>query len=197
MSASLPSDPRPDDPRPWEVLERTYLLRKPPWLTLRQDHVRLANGQVIAEYFVNEYPDWINVVAVTEARQIVLVRQYRHGLGRVDYELPGGVADDTDASPEASARRELLEETGYGGGDWRPFMVLSPNPALQSNLVHTFLATGVRLLHPPRPEATEELSVHLLDAAAARRAVFGGEVIQALHAAPLLRYFLETGAGTD
>jgi 8-oxo-dGTP pyrophosphatase MutT (NUDIX family) len=178
----------PDDPRPWEVLSSTYLHRKR-WLTLRQDRVRLPGGGVIDEYFVNEFSPWTNVVAVTDDHKIVLVRQYRYGLGAVHFELPGGVVDPGE-EPAAAARRELLEETGFGGGHWELLMTLSANPALQTNLTHTFLATGVVLQQPPECHPTEELSIHLIPMGEVRRIVLEGEVVQALHAAPLLKFLL-------
>ncbi len=181
----------PDDPGPWEVIDSTYLHRKP-WLTLRQDRVRLPGGGVIDEYFVNEYPPWTNVVAVTVDRKLVLLRQYRHGLGAVHFELPGGVVDPGE-EPGAAARRELLEETGFGGGDWQPFAVLSANPALQTNLTHTYLATDVQPVRPPEAHPTEEVTVHVVPFAEARRIVLSGEVVQALHAAPLLKFLLLNG----
>ncbi len=180
--------PYPDDPRPWEVLDSEYLHRKA-WLTLRRDRVRLPGGGVIPEYYVNEYPPWTNVVAVTADRKVVLVRQYRYALGAVHFELPGGVVDPGE-EPAAAARRELLEETGFGGGRWEPFLTLSANPALQTNLTHTFLAIGVGPLRPPEAHPTEELTVHVVPVAEVRRIVLSGGVVQALHAAPLLKYLL-------
>ena len=91
-----------DDPKPWDVLDSVYLSRKP-WLTLRQDRVRLPNGTIIEDYNVLEYPDWINVVAVTEEGAFVLVRQSRHGRQAVNDELTAGVVDPDDANPEAAA----------------------------------------------------------------------------------------------
>src|ERR1700755_2796574 len=109
------------DPLPWDVLGSSYLARKP-WLTLRQDRVRLPGRAVIEEYFVlespawahvgpvtsarrvgrgREYPPWVTVVAVPSEGRVVLVRQYRQGLGRVGVELPGGVVDPGDPSPES------------------------------------------------------------------------------------------------
>ncbi len=70
----------PDDPRPWRVLSREYLHRKP-WLTVRQDRVLLPSGTEIGEYWVSEYPDWVNVVATTRRDDLVLIRQYRHVFG--------------------------------------------------------------------------------------------------------------------
>jgi 8-oxo-dGTP pyrophosphatase MutT (NUDIX family) len=180
-----------DDPQPWQVLSSKYLYRKR-WLTLRQDRVRLPGGGVIDEYFVNEYTPWTNIIAVTTERKLVLVRQFRYGLGAVHFELPGGVVDAGEEPAEA-ARRELLEETGFGGGQWQPFLTLSANPALQTNLTQTFLATGVEQLQKPLSEATEELTIHVVAVAEARRIVLEGEVIQALHAAPLLKFLLLHG----
>lgn len=177
------------EPQPWAVLESTYLSRKP-WLTLRQDRVRLPSGVVIDDYFVLEYPGWVNVVAVTPEDRIVLVRQYRHGLGRVSVELVAGVVDATDASPEAAARRELREETGYGGGTWSPLCVVSANPATHDNLTHSFLAIGVKPVAPPAPEATEDIRVLTVAVPEVGRMIDAGEVVQALHMAPLLKYLL-------
>jgi 8-oxo-dGDP phosphatase len=185
----------PDDPSPWTLLDRSYIFQRPPWLTLRQDHLRLPNGHEIPEYWISEYPAWVNVVALTRTDQVVLVRQYRPGLGEVHFEIPAGVVDETDASPEAAARRELLEETGYGGGRWSSLLTLSANPALQNNLTYSFLAEGVEPGAGPMHEATEDLRVHVVPLGDLPRLIDTGEVVQALHAAPLLRYLLRRQAG--
>src|SRR5262249_5535961 len=151
-----------------------------PWFTMRRDRVRLPGGGVIEEYHVWEFPEWANALALTADGRLVLVRQFRYALGEVHFELPGGVCDGGE-EPLAAARREVLEETGYGGGVWLPWMVLAPNSALQTNRTHTFLATGVERLREPGPEATEELTVHLVPLPEARRIVLEGDMIQALH----------------
>jgi 8-oxo-dGTP pyrophosphatase MutT (NUDIX family) len=180
----------PDDPAPWKVLTREYLSRNP-WNTVRVDRVELPTGAIIPEYFVSEYRPWVNVVALTPDDQVLLVRQYRHGLGQVHYELPAGTTDAGETSLEGAARRELLEETGYGGGRWSPFMTLSANPALQDNLTYTFLAEDVVRLAAPHTEAGEDLRLHPVPAADIERLLDAGEIVQALHAAPLARYVLK------
>lgn len=177
-----------DDPKPWTVRASKYLSKEPPWWTLREDHVVLPTGAEIERYWIMEFPTWCNTVAVTDDEQIVLVRQYRHGIGGVHFELPGGVADH--GTPEESARMELLEETGYSGGTWSPLLSISANSSLQTNITHTFLAEGVRKTAEHAHEDTEDLRIHLIE----KRDVLGlidrGEMIQALHVAPLLRYLL-------
>jgi len=178
----------PGDPLPWQVIDSTYVA-KSNWFTVRRERLRLPSGAEIAEYWVNEYRPWVNVVAVTATDELVLIRQYRHGLGAVHFEIPAGTTDPGETDLEAATRRELLEETGYGGGAWSPLITLSANPALQNNLAHTFLAEGVTLLQPPHPESSEDLRVHLVPLADVGRLLDSGEdFIQALHIAPLLYY---------
>jgi 8-oxo-dGTP pyrophosphatase MutT (NUDIX family) len=182
-----------DDPRTWEVVSSSYVARKE-WFTVRLEHVRLPNGAEIPEYWVTEYRPWVNVVAVTTADEVVLLRQYRHGLGAVHFEIPAGTTDAGEHDLEAAARRELSEETGYGGGKWSPLFTLSANPALQNNLTHTFLAEDVTLLSRPRPESSEDLRIHLVPVAQLPAVIEGGGFIQALHVAPLLRYLMRRPA---
>ena len=100
----------------WRTVESEYLIQRP-WLTARRDKVELPDGRVHPEYYVLEYPDWVNVIAITEDKQFVMVEQYRHGLEDVFTELVAGVIEK-DEAPLAAAQRELLEETGFAGG-WK------------------------------------------------------------------------------
>jgi 8-oxo-dGTP pyrophosphatase MutT (NUDIX family) len=184
----------PDDPQPWKVLSREYLSRQF-WYTVRVDAVQLPGGAIIEKYWVNEYVPWVNVVAVTKDGLVLLVRQYRHGLEQVHYEIPAGVTDPGDVSMEAAARRELLEETGYGGGRWSALMTLSANPALTNNLTYTFLAEDVEPMAEPNPGASEDLRLHPTPIAALEGLIGRGDFIQALHVAPLLKFLLQRRSG--
>ncbi len=161
-----------------------------PWLTARRDKVRLPNGVINPEYYVLEYPDWINIIAITVDGRMVFERQYRHGRGEVGYEIPAGVCEPGE-TPEQAARRELLEETGFGGGSWRLNMVAAPNPSTSTNLCYSFIATGVHKIGDQRLEATEDIAVHLLYEDEVLHLMREGKIIQAPMLCSLWKYFAE------
>ena len=101
----------------WKTLKSEYIIKRP-WLTARRDVVQLPNGEINDEFYVLEYPDWINVIAITPDDHFVFVRQYRYALDLDSVELCAGVIEPNE-TPEEGARRELLEETGFGGGEWK------------------------------------------------------------------------------
>ena len=178
----------------WTVLESEYLIRRP-WLTARRDKVQLPSGVINPEYYVLEYPAWVNIIAITEDGRMIFERQYRHGRGEVGYEIPAGVCEPGE-TPEEAARRELLEETGFGGGTWRLNMVAAPNPSTSTNLCHRFIATGVRRLSDQHLEATEDIEVHLLYEDEVLRLMREGRIIQAPMLCSLWKYFAEKTSTT-
>ena len=186
-----PSTTPNTDDRKWEILSSEYLIRRP-WLTARRDHVKLPTGVENKEYYILEYPDWVNVIAITKEGEFVMIRQYRHGLGETRYELSAGVCEEGE-DPMESARRELYEETGYGGGEWQLWMTVSPNPSTSTNLTYSFLATDVERISTQHLESTEDITVHLLSEAEVRALLENDEIRQALMAAPLWKYFASKG----
>ena len=88
----------------WKVLASEYIATEP-WFTVRKEKVELPNGSIIPSYYVMEYPAWINVIAITKEGKMVMERQYRHGLGQVNYELCAGVVYASDATPMDAAKR--------------------------------------------------------------------------------------------
>ena len=173
----------------WKVLFSEYLIKRP-WLTARRDKVELPDGRVILEYYVLEYPDWVNVIAITKDGKFVMERQFRYAAGSENYEIPCGVAEKGETPLEA-IQRELKEETGYGGGKWKLLMKLSPNPTSMTNMTYCFLATGVEKISDQHLDDTEDLSVHLLSREEVWQLLENNEIIQSLMVAPLMKYFIK------
>jgi len=176
----------------WEIINSRYIYQHPPWAVFRKDHLRLPNGNEVPDYYVLEYPDWINVLGITTDKQFVVIKQYRHALGKISFELPAGVIDDGE-TPLQAAKRELLEETGYGKGHWQPYTKLCANPATHTNYTHTFLVTGIEKIQAQNLEVSEEIEVHLLNKQQVLALLNSNQVVQALQAAVLWKYFAENG----
>ena len=176
-----------NDPKPWKVLQSEYLIQRP-WMTARKDCVQLPSGVVNPEYWILEYPTWINVIAITRDRRMILERQYRHGLGSTEWEIPAGVVEQGE-TPEEAARRELMEETGFGGGRWTELGAYSPNASACNNLSHSFIAEDVEALGTQHLEPTEDITIHLLSLDEVRRILERDGFKQALMVAPLWKFF--------
>ena len=139
----------------WRTIRSETRLRDR-WLHLRVDHCVTPAGTEISPYYVLTYPDWVHVVAITEASSLVLVQQYRHAAGQSFLELPGGAVDPGDPNLEHAARRELEEETGFTARRWELVTSLYPNPATHTNRVHFFLALDATHARPQRLDPGED-----------------------------------------
>lgn len=176
-----------NESKKWKILDSRYLMKRP-WLTVRHDKVQLPDGRINPEFYVLEYPDWINVIAITKEGKWVMERQYRHGMGDISIEICAGVIEPGE-TPEQGARRELEEETGYGGGEWKLISVISGNPSTTNNFTHCFLATGVEPVSERHLDATEDLEVMLMDESEVLDLLLADRIKQALMAAPMWKYF--------
>ena len=125
----------------WELLERKQLF-KDKWADIRVDKCKRPDGRIIEPFYVYGFPDYATALAITKEGKIILEKMYRHGLGVMATELPGGCVDATDASLEDAMARELLEETGYRFEKIEYLGATSPNPTTNTNLMRMFLATG-------------------------------------------------------
>jgi ADP-ribose pyrophosphatase len=168
----------------WVVRKSEYVVQER-WITVRADSCMMPNGRVIEPYYVLEYPTWVNVVALTAADEVVLVRQYRHGLRQTILGFPSGMVDPEDASPLAAASRELREETGYGSEHLVEIGCLAPNPATHTNVTYCYLATDTRQVAAPQPEDTEQMEVVLLPVQTVVEYAVRGQLPQSLHVGSL------------
>ena len=179
--------------QPWRTLSSKPLLQDR-WIDLRADRCANAAGVEIAPYYVLAYPDWVHVVALTADDRLVLVEQYRHGAASAFLELPGGVIDPTDASPLAAGERELREETGFAAAGWQPVSSLHANPAIQTNRVHTVLATGAVEVGEAALEASEAgMTVRLAPVATVLAGLADGLLGQSMQVGGLLLALAKAG----
>jgi 8-oxo-dGTP pyrophosphatase MutT (NUDIX family) len=170
--------------KPWQVLDSKLLIDER-WLQLREDRVRLGNGHEIERFHVIHGPDWASVLCVTDASEVVLVRQYRHGIGSLSLELPAGVIEPSE-TPEEAARRELVEETGYESDDWVRIQNVSTEPARHTTRAHFFCARGARPTRKPAPEETEILELVHVPLADLSRLALDGSIVHGVHVGAIL-----------
>lgn len=170
----------------------------PVWVKLRERHAHnhhiftlrtfdVADPRNGQEYVrtVIDAPDWVNVVAVTTSGEVVLVRQFRFGTWANTLEIPGGMVDAGEL-PLSTASRELEEETGFRAASVRLLGLSHPNPAIQGNRLHSYLAEGCTRIHEGRPDGSEDLRVELVPRANLKELVMSGHITHSLVLAALL-----------
>ncbi|WP_370172027.1 MULTISPECIES: NUDIX hydrolase [Hyphomonas] len=144
--------------KPWSILESRQTF-KDRFLSVRTDVCQRDDGHIIDQYHVLEFTDWATIIPITDSGNIVLIREYRHAGEVVLLGLPGGVMDAGETDPKIAAQRELREETGYSARDFVPVGTCHPNPAVQNNRLHFFLATGCRKTDVQSLDPNEEIEV--------------------------------------
>jgi 8-oxo-dGTP pyrophosphatase MutT (NUDIX family) len=148
-----------DDTRKWLVLESQMIIETP-YLRLRRDSIELPDGQRIDDYYVRESVGFAVVFAQRTDGRVVLVRQYKHGIGESVLELPAG-AIDAGETPAECARRELEEETGYVGNPPEPELIASfiTDPTNSNSRFHLFFVRDAEARVAQRPDPTEQIEL--------------------------------------
>lgn len=141
--------------QPWQVLQSETLLNHAPWLRVERQTVRLPGGFVIEDYRLTPSRDFSMVVALNGAGEVVLVQQYKHGLGRVVLDFPAGYLDSPGEDPLTCAQRELREETGYAARHWIYLGYFAIDSNRAANGGHLFAARGLTREAAPTLDPTE------------------------------------------
>lgn len=175
----------------WKLLDSKYIIQRP-WATLRVDKLELPNGTIKDEYYVLEYPTWVNMVALTAQQTLLFVKQYRHGANQIMVELAAGVVEEGE-DPQDAARRELLEETGYAFDNISYVCELYANPATSGNLTYTYLLTGGKKVQEQNLDASEDIEVIEMTIEEAKQFLFDNKIGQALHSSALFYTFKKMG----
>ena len=157
---------------------------------VRSDKAVSPRTQVAHDFYVLDCGNWVNVIAITPDEQLVMIEQYRHGSNTIELEIPGGIIDARDASPEAAGLRELREETGYEGQPPQRIGEVFPNPAIMSNTCFTVLVENCRCLHPVEFDHGEDLITRLVPLAEVPHLVATGKVRHSLVVAALYYFDL-------
>ena len=132
------------------------------------------------DFFILEAPNWVNIIPITAAGEVVMIRQWRHGISEFTLEIPGGMVDPEDSSPKDAARREMIEETGYDSGVIVELGKVHPNPAIQGNVCYSFLAEDLRMVGQPESLGAEETEVVLVPLSEIPGLIASTEIMHAL-----------------
>lgn len=170
--------------RPWKVLASEPVIDRP-WLKVQRQHVLLPNGHEIDEYYLIGSRNWASVLALTHDAKVVMVEQYRHGVGATSRELPAGVIEPNETPLEA-ARRELREETGFVSDDWTSLGVLCPEPTRHTGSAHFFVARDARRVSEPSLDPSEDIRGLTLEPDQVLDDVREGRIVHAVHIAAIL-----------
>lgn len=173
----------------WKTLSSEYLFNDQ-WFKVRKEVCETPQGKIVDPYYVYDFPTWVGALPVTEDGKIIMLKQYRHALGEVCYEIPGGCVDDTDKSFEEAIARELLEETGYSFSSFEYLGKISPNPSTNSNLLHMFLAKGGKKVAAQSLDENEEIEVMLLEMDELKQLLRENKIVQSMHVSCIM-YALE------
>jgi len=160
--------------RKWRVLSSNYPVDTK-FLRLRCDRVELPSGVVVENYFIRESRGFCIIFALTADEDVLLVRQYKHGIGEIVTELPAGMIDE-DETPEACAVRELIEETGYSGSPPELVRTFMADPTNATTRFHVFVVRDARPTHDQAFDVTEEIEVDVVSVDEVRAMAMDGRI---------------------
>ncbi|MGK7933539.1 MAG: NUDIX hydrolase [Microcystaceae cyanobacterium] len=163
------------DIQKWKTLDSQWVINNQ-WCQVRQDKIQLGNGTIIDDFFVNVRPDIVIVFGLTPQKDLIFVRQYRHGSGQILLELPAGRCDSSQEPIKKAAIREFREETGYSASQFISLGSIYENPIKDTQKIHLFLALDAVKTGEQQLDITEEIEVVLIPLDEVESSVFSGEL---------------------
>ncbi|MFA5122522.1 NUDIX hydrolase [Zavarzinia sp.] len=161
--------------KPWKRLARRTVYDRPPFLTVHVDRLELPDGRIVEEFHQIDTAPYALVLAETPAGELLMMEQYRHGVGGLCLSLPGGMIDPGEV-PEAAARRELLEETGHRAEDWRLVQSFVSMANMRGCTAHLYHARNAVAVAAPDSGDLEEATMVALSREELRAAIVAGRL---------------------
>ena len=156
---------------------------------VREDFSERESDGARHSFFVIENPDWVNIIALTPDDEAILIEQFRYGTEEIILEIPGGMVDENE-SAAAAARRELLEETGFSSNEFVFLGKSHPNPAIQNNEIHHYLALNCEKTEETNFDEHESVVTKLVPLAEIKNLILDGKITHSLVIAAF--YFLDS-----
>ena len=175
----------------WKILSTEYLTDKS-FFRARKDKCVTPSGKIIPEYYVVELDITLCALGITDDNQVVMVKQYRHPVGKILLELPGGFVDENE-SPEKAIAREMLEETGYEFSKYEYLGEVAANPGVLSGYTKLYLATGGRKVAEQKLDENEEIKVELMPIDELIELLLQNKIEQSLHTNCIFYALLKMG----
>jgi ADP-ribose pyrophosphatase len=176
--------------RPWEVLDRECLVDATPWMQVWKETVRLPDGRTVDDFYTVDQPDHVMVFAVTTDDRVICLWHYKHGSRDVNLSFPAGYIGPGE-EPLHTARRELLEETGYEASGWRALGAFTVDGNRGNGCAYYFLAEGAVKVAEPDSGDLEEIRLELVPLAEIKQKLATG--ISTLDAAAIVGLALLSG----
>jgi ADP-ribose pyrophosphatase len=161
--------------QPWKLLSSQEMFTASPWVKVHKDSIALPSGRIVEDYYRVVLPEYVVIYATRDDGKVLIERKYRHALRKIVCDLPAGFIEKNE-SPVEAAKRELLEETGYRAGTWKPMGSFLVDGNRDCGKCHFYEAQGLERVAQPEEDDAEEIEVRFLTRKSLIAVVTGGDI---------------------